>query len=374
MTGSGGVELSDRYSSLDRLLHRVSFATAAVQAELADLEDLIYRKALAAIPSRRPVFITALPRAGTTLLLQLASALEGFASHCYRDMPFVLLPLVWHSLSRGFHQTSAPSERAHGDGMLVSLDSPEAFEEMVWKAKCPEHYLPDRVVPWTSGGEPEVAAAFTSHMKKIIRLRQRSPDAVPRYLSKNNGNIARIACLLDYWPDAAIVVPVREPVQHAASLLRQHGRFLDIHARDGFAREYMKGIGHFDFGANLRPIDFDGWLAAARHTDPRTIGFWLEYWAAAYGHLLSHPMAALRVVPYDAFCAHPDAGVRWLAEALDLGGNDLNRLEAQRDEIRVPPVHRVDLTDVAPALLAQTEDIYQSVLRRSDLGGIARNG
>ena len=82
--------------------------------------------------------------------------------------------------------------------------------------------------------------------------------------------MARIGFLLATWPDATIIVPVREPVQHAASLLRQHGRFLEIHARDRFARDYMRGIGHFDFGANLLPVDFDGWLSAAVHTDPLT--------------------------------------------------------------------------------------------------------
>jgi len=363
------VEFSDRYSGLDRLLHRVSFATAGIQAELADLEDLIYRKELAGIAARRPVFITALPRAGTTLLLELVSTLDGFASHCYRDMPFVLLPLMWHNLSKSFHQRSVPSERAHGDGILVSLDSAEAFEEMLWKAKWPKHYLSDRIVPWTACGEPDVAAAFTSHMKKVIRLRQRTPGVSPRYVSKNNGNIARIGCLLEYWPDAVIIVPVREPVQHAASLLRQHRRFLDIHAHDRFAREYMKGIGHFDFGANLRPIDFDGWLSTARHTDPRTIGFWLEYWVAAYGHILRHHADAVRVLPYDAFCANPDEGVRWLAEALDLGINDRQRLSARRDGIRIAPVHHVDLSDVT-SLVAEAEDIYRSALRQSDLGGI----
>ncbi len=35
-----------------------------------------------------------------------------------------------------------------------------------------------------------------------------------------------------------------------------------MHARDPFARRYMEAIGHYDFGANLRPIDFDGWATA----------------------------------------------------------------------------------------------------------------
>ena len=104
-----------------------------------------------------------------------------------------------------------------------------------------------------------------------------------------------------------IIVPVREPVQHAESLLRQHRRFLEIHARDGFSREYIEGIGQFDFGANLRPTDFDGWLSTARHSDSRTIGFWLEYWVAAYGWL-SKRAPAVHFLPYDHFCADPREG------------------------------------------------------------------
>lgn len=48
-----------------------------------------------------------------------------------------------------------------------------------------------------------------------------------------------------------------ENAKTAASLLRQHQNFLDLHERDKFACKYMKAIGHFDFGKNLKPIDFD---------------------------------------------------------------------------------------------------------------------
>lgn len=362
------MEFADRYSAVDRLLHRLAFATAEVQVELADIEDRIYRKELADVPVRAPVFITALPRAGTTLLLQLSSDLDEFASHTYRDMPFVLLPMLWHSLSRAFQQNTALGERAHGDGILVDLDSAEAFEEVLWKVKWPDHYLPDRIVPWGACNDPEAADFFTRHMRKVIRLRQRRPEVLPRYLSKNNCNIARIGCLRDSWRDAAIVVPAREPVQHAASLLRQHRRFLEIHARDPFVRDYMSGIGHFDFGRNLRPIDFGGWLSTARHTDPQTIGFWLEYWGAAYGCLLNEHAADVRFLPYDRFCARPDDGLRWLGDTI--GVKDRQVLMARRGDVRIPSPHEVDLTEVAPPVLARATDIYRDLSSRSGLGPI----
>jgi sulfotransferase family protein len=358
------LELTDRYSSVDRLLHRLAFGTAEMQVELSGLEDLIYRKFLADTPVHRPVFITGLPRAGTTLFLQLISALEEFASHSYRDMPFVLLPMLWNSFSRGFRQDAAPAERAHGDGMLVDFDSAEAFEEMLWKVKSPAHYESDRIVPWRACDDPEPAEALASHMRKVIRLRQRRREVVPRYLSKNNGNIARTDYLRRCWPQAVIIVPVREPVQHATSLLRQHRRFLDLHARDGFSREYMQGIGHFDFGANLRPIDFDGWLSTAGHTDPLTIGFWLEYWVAAYGSLDEHA-ATLHFLPYDRFCADPDRGLRRLADVLCI--KDRQSLTAGCGAIRITRPHPVEVTSVAPSILTRADEIYRTLLQRSEL-------
>src|SRR5690606_32311264 len=100
--------------------------------------------------------------------------------------------------------------------------------------------------------------------------------------SKNNLNIARTGWLLEHFPDARIIVPFREPTEHAASLLRQHKNFLARHRDDPFTLEYMTAIGHFDFGENLRPINFNDWLATAAELDPTTLDFWLAYWVAAY--------------------------------------------------------------------------------------------
>ncbi len=90
------------YSVLDRCFYRVAFKTYRVQASLADLEDRLFVRQLAACRAERPVFITALPRAGTTLLLECCAKLPEFASHCYRDMPFVPIPCLWARFSATF--------------------------------------------------------------------------------------------------------------------------------------------------------------------------------------------------------------------------------------------------------------------------------
>jgi len=67
----------------------------------------------------------------------------------------------------------------------------------------------------------EARAFLLSRFDRIVGLRA---GGVPgaRYASKNNANIARLELLPDLFADADIVVPVRDPLEQAASLWRQH--------------------------------------------------------------------------------------------------------------------------------------------------------
>ena len=76
-------------------MHRAAFAGIGLQKIVADLEDTVFASRFAAISCDRPIFITSLPRAGTTLLLEILSQLPATATHTYRNMPFLLCPLIW---------------------------------------------------------------------------------------------------------------------------------------------------------------------------------------------------------------------------------------------------------------------------------------
>ena len=341
----------NRYSAVDRLLHRLAFATRKAQIGLADLEDVMFRDQLARCELDRPLFITALPRAGTTLLLELCVASGTFASQTYRHMPFVLIPLLWNRLSHGFRRLDAARERAHGDGMLVSVDSPEAFEETAWIAFWPERYRGDRIVPWREEDDSMFRDFLNNLFKKTVALSATAGDgtagpsqAPPRYASKNNLNVARIAWLTRHFPDALIVIPFRDPLQQSASLLRQHLNFLEIHRRDPFAKRYMREVGHFDFGDNLRPVDFNGWLDRSPHRDPRELGFWLAYWLAAYQSLLAEATERVCFVDYDALCADPPSGLERLARFIQV--EDEKALLTQAARIQAQSSH-----DIGRALL-----------------------
>ena len=78
------------YSGIDRMVHNLAMRQLEMQKSLSWVEDRDFDKAHPDIAAADPVFITSLPRAGTTLLLELLAGAPDFVSHSYRDMPFLL--------------------------------------------------------------------------------------------------------------------------------------------------------------------------------------------------------------------------------------------------------------------------------------------
>lgn len=356
-----------RYSLLERILYRIAFLTKSSQIAIADFEEIIFAKDLKNCRLKKPIFITALPRTGTTLLLNLCSQQKEFASHTYRDMPFILIPMLWSRITASFQKAEAFQERAHGDGVLVNVDSPEAFEEMLWIAFWSKQYLSDRIIPWSSNCESDTLIDFFNfyqkHMRKIIALRQNSNNTVMRYISKNNNNIARLDLLIKLFPDATLLIPFRHPLQHAASLLRQHQNFLELHSKDGFACDYMKAIGHFDFGKNLKPIDFDGWLKNIKSLNSNTLLFWIKYWVSVYGYINTKADEKIFLLSYDELCCSPQKGLNRIAEVLDI--TDRDTFLKQASVIRASKSHEVNTEGIPKSVSNEANMIYFSLKEKS---------
>ncbi len=348
------------YGWLDRLLHRMAFATPSAQLGFADLERKLFRRELDGVRADRPLFVTGLPRAGTTILLELLSRAPSVATHTYRDMPFVLAPLTWGRFARRFRKSGAPRERAHGDGIQVSMDSPEAFEEIAWMAFHRDRYRGPTIAPWERIGDDEFASFLREHMRAVVAVRRRDKPTAARYASKNNLNIARLPALLERFDDAVALVPFRAPVQHAASLLRQHRRFAAMHDGDDFARRYMAGIGHFDFGHNLKPVNFDGWFDGRDVSAADDLAFWLAYWCATYRALLrAADHARLHLLSFERLGAAE--GLRPLAAAAGLDEADL----AAHAALLSPAATRdVDTSSVPDALLEEAEALHRALGER----------
>lgn len=355
-----------KYSVIDRMVHNLAMGQLELQKSLSRMEDKSFDKTHSDITAANPVFITSLPRAGTTLLLEVIARAPDFVSHTYRDMPFLLCPLLWDRVSRRFRKQAEPRERAHGDGMLIGYDSVEAFEEILWRAFWPEHFEPTRIRPWAPEEEDEdgeFASFLRQHMHKIIGLgRSRAGSVAPRrYVSKNNANIARLGWLDRHFPDATILIPYRDPAGQIASLARQHVNFLEAHAKDGFVLRYMETVGHLEFGRALRPVDFNGWLATASDLDPATLDFWAEYWIVAFGAVLRTAGSRAVVFSYDRLCAAPAAGLEALEAQVGVKAGSFTASAARFRAANT----RGPTTDIAPDRARRLEEVLAQLDARA---------
>lgn len=259
------------YSALDTTLHTVVLGNPMMGRILPKLDRSFARRAA---PAQDPVYVTGLARAGTTVMMRALHGTGQFASLTYADMPFVLAPNLWAALNRSDRRTGPARERAHGDGIMVDFDAPEALEEVFWRTQCGSAYIHN------NGLVPHLPDAATVDAYRAYQARVCHRYGAPRYLAKNNNMMLRIGPLAAAMPAARFVVMVRDPVAQAASLLAQHRRFRDT---DPFTRSYMTWLVHHEFGPDQRPFRLPGQPVPAGDTG--SIVYWLTEWLACYGYL-----------------------------------------------------------------------------------------
>lgn len=298
-------ETSSDYSALDKTLHSVVLGNPMLAGVLPGLDA---RLARGAVPVTDPVYVTGLARAGTTAIMRALHGSGAFASLTYADMPFVLAPNLWARLSRAQARERRARERAHGDGVVVDFDAPEALEEVFWRSQCGRDYINNNgLVPHVP--DAETIAAYRAWQARVCH--RHGPD---RYLAKNNNMMLRLAPLAEAMPDARILVPVRDPLAQALSLRRQHRRFREA---DAFTRDYMRWLVHHEFGPDQRPFRLPGQPVPSGDTDG--LAYWLTLWLACYGHLEAAIDAApgnVRPVIYEALGRDPGA---WAEAAAFVG-------------------------------------------------------
>jgi hypothetical protein len=350
---------SKSYNFIDRLLHHLAFSSPFVQKNLIEIENDLFKRQIKSVTSQREVFITGLPRSGTTLMLELLYDTDEFSTFTYRHMPFVLSPLLWNRLSASFRKKGAAMERAHGDGMVVSFDSPEAFEEVIWL-----FYLKDKIVnldwlsPLSVGDQTtEFERAFYQTIKKVLVAGGGAQNL--RYLSKNNANISRIKLIHELFPTSSILITFRQPLAHVSSLFKQHQQFTKLHQKDGFAKRYMQWLGHYDFGENFKPINFDNWLKDEK-LDSNDVNFWLKYWIAAYSHVLNQNKGnAVFFIDFDKLLI--DGTTNLVAVADQLGLKSKKRLVELASRLRLPTSKPLSSHELQPQIVEIALQVHKQL-------------
>ncbi len=328
-------------------------------AKLGNIETSYLKSDLDGIQVQSPIYIAGLARSGSTILLEVLSRVQGIGTHRYRDFPLLFAPVAWNwFLDKTPRKPPAPAERAHKDRILVTPESPEAMEEVLWM-----HFFADAHNPAVNNTldgnsrNDTFDAFYRDHIRKLLLVRK-----ARRYLSKGNYNIARLRYLLALFPDARTLLPVRDPVSHIASLIKQHRLFCEAEAQDERLVAHMRRVGHFEFGLDLRPIN-TGDTALTQEIQAliasnQPVRGWALYWSAVYDYarrcLEADPAlaAATQIVRYEAMCASPAAMLQTIADHCGLApGEDFIAKEAAG--ISAPTYYRHGFSDAELAIIQE---------------------
>lgn len=254
--------------------------------------------------TREYIFITSLARSGTTILLNSIYKSGKFASLTYDDMPFILAPNLWSKIKRNY-SNSIYQERAHNDGIKISSDSPEAFEEVFWN---------------TFSYNNELCETNFKEFIELILIKNNSN----RYLSKNNQNIKRLNRLVALFPNSIILVPFRNPLQQSFSLLNQHKKFIEHQINDKFVREYMDLIKHSEFGMDYSMVCSSN----LKYLDTSKLNHWLEQWYLTYKNILNNHSnhRNINLICYESLCEIPEVW-KTIKELLQIDDNIVCKFE-----------------------------------------------
>ena len=245
------------YSKTQKFLHDFVLSKKFINKSLFELEKIIYLKNIE-IKNQSHIFITGLPRSGTTSLLNFIYSSNQYASLTYKNMPFVLSP----HFSKLFNKKNiSRKERLHGDRIDYDINSPEALDEIFFNND--EEFIKNELINYI----------------QLILLSENKD----KYLSKNNLNYKRIDLIHSILPHSIFLIPIREPLHHAYSLLNQHLHFSQLQQENDFIRRYMNYLGHNEFGLNHKP-----WNNPINHQDLNKIDYWLEQWCLFYKNILKN--------------------------------------------------------------------------------------
>ena len=334
---------------------------------LGNLESKLMAGDLAEVPIEGPLYVSGLARSGSTILLEALARHEHTATHRYKDYPPVFTPYFWSwFLDRAERGQAEASERSHKDGIRITPESPEAFEEVLWMAFFPALHDPRAsAVLDAAARHPEFEAFYRDHVRKLLHLR-----GVRRYLAKANYNVTRLEYLLELFPDARFVLPVREPLWHVASLMKQHALFTAAARANPRALAHLQRVGHFEFGLDRRPINAGDPEEIARIQDlwrrGAEIEGWARYWSHVHGYLAArleaNPRlrAATLVVPFEDLCRAPRATLRALFEHCRLPASEAFIAELAAG-IHFPGYYRPEFS---PSELALIEECTADVAAR----------
>ena len=242
------------YSLSQKFVHDFFLKYRFIKKTLFDIEYQLFKDELIDSRNTQNIFVGGLPRAGTTAFLNYIYKSDSFASLTYSVMPYAMAPNLSKKIIH--NSNNVISERAHGDNIFIDQNSPEALDEI---------FL-------STYGDSEIKTIYPKYISLVMRSQSRN-----RYLSKNNNNHKRLEYLTTVFKNSKFILLIRDPLNHANSLLNQHINFNKIQTSNRFALRYMDYLGHHEFGLHHK-----SWFTPDLYDNFLDFNYWLEQWFMYY--------------------------------------------------------------------------------------------
>jgi len=249
---------------------------------------------------------------------------------------------------------------------MVTNDSPEAVEEVLWMHFFPQAHKPDHSHEMDAQDcDAPFEQYYRDHIRKLLMVRRRQ-----RYLAKNNYHVTRLEYLLTLFPDARFVIPVRNPEQQIASLIKQHRLFCALNATDSRVSKQLQRSAHYEFGPLRCPILVDKDRQARYRPDLDDVDWYASQWADVYGFLRKrideNPTLAnaCLIVRYDDICSHTETTLSRVFAHLDLDDSWAEEIiESYGLRVSAPDYYKVDFSArQQERILTITSDIADTYL------------
>lgn len=333
---------------------------------LGQAESWFVRDQIEQTPILKPIYVAGLARSGTTILLEVLASHPQVATHQYRDFPFLFIPYWWRqTLDRSAPPPTPARERAHGDRLMVTPNSPEAMEEVLWMAFFNRLHDPQLQNTLDSDiANPKFERFYRDHIRKLLLVSSRT-----RYAAKGNYNLSRLEYLLKLFPDARFVLPVRRPREQIASLIKQHRLFCAAALEHPRSVAHLDRVGHFEFGRHRTCINVDGRADVIKSIeslwhDGQHARAWARYWASLYRWLAARLASseslrqATLLVRYEQLCDSPQRSIAQLLEHCALPDPSAELTQRWAQSMSRPTYYQVDFTaEDERAIVEETHDV-----------------
>ncbi len=312
---------NDVYSPIDKFLHYVFLGNKNISKFLFNLEIRFHRKQLLNIEPSQNLYVSGLARAGTTVLMQYLGQLDDFKSLSYKNLPFLFLPKTGLKLIS--NKKNEETERTHKDGITHGINTYEALEEPFWRNYIGSTFIFKDII--------QKHSIKKDFFEKYNIFRQLISDN-KIFLAKNNNHLLRATSL--HKLDKSIgnktitIIPFRNPLQQAKSLLNQHLILSELQREDEFTLDYMDFLSHHEFGLHSKVPVLNEKKTPSINYNKNSIEYWLEIWYFFYSEVYKqfNQSDGFYFFSYESFVKDPKNSLKRILDLMNIKNNKLNSI------------------------------------------------